>query len=97
MNGLMHHESPRLTKALLAYIALERLLFRVNVSVISEVILASECLAAYVAWIRPLVRVSSLVNEQVVGLGEVASAEFTNVFLAFAFGGNLQGCGLVRY
>lgn len=85
MNGLVYHESARLAKALAAHLTLERLLFRVHVTVISQVILSSKCLAANVARIRSLVRVGALVYEQVVGLGEVSRTKSTNVFLAFPF------------
>ena len=44
-------------------------------------ILSAECLAADVARIWPLVRVRSLVDQQVVGLGELAVAELADKLL----------------
>ena len=48
---------------------------------VSEVILAPERLAADVTAVRAFVRVCALVNEQVVRLGEMATAELTDELL----------------
>ncbi len=44
-------------------------------------VLTAESLAADVARVRPLIGVSSLVDEQVVGLGELAVAELADELL----------------
>ena len=92
MYGLVDHESARLTEALAAHGALERLLLGVHVAVVAQMVLAPKGLAAYVARIGPLVGVRALVDEQVVGLGEVARAEAAYVLLALAFA-NVCACG----
>lgn len=48
---------------------------------VSEMVLSSEGLVADVAGVRPLVCVGPLVDEQVVGLGEMPAAELANKFL----------------
>ena len=53
--------------------------------VVSEVVLPSEGLVADVAGVGPLVCVGPLVDEEVVGLGEMPAAELANKFL-FGFG-----------
>ena len=49
--------------------------------VISEMILPTESLAANVAGVGPLVRVRSLVDEEVVALGELAVTELADELL----------------
>lgn len=61
--------------------------------VVSQVVLSPEGLLADVAGVRPLVRVRALVDQQVVGLGEVSSAKLTNKFL-FGFGRKSPARGL---
>ena len=51
------------------------------VAMVSEVILPSEGLAADITRVGSLVRVCPLMNEQVVGLGELSVAKFTFEFL----------------
>ena len=46
--------------------------------VVSEMVLSPEALVADVTRIRSLVRVSPLVDEEIVGLGEVSSAVTTD-------------------
>ena len=54
-------------------------------------VLPPEGLAAYVAGVGPLVRVGSLVNQQVVGLGELSVTELANKLLFwFSAGGSGQ-------
>lgn len=48
-------------------------------------VLSSEGFVANVTGVRPLVRVGPLVDEQVVGFGEMPAAELANKFL-FSFG-----------
>ena len=49
---------------------------------VSQVILSAEALAAYVTWVRSFVRVCTLMDQEVVRLGEVSTAELTDVLLA---------------
>lgn len=46
---------------------------------ISEMVLATEPLATDVARVRPLVSVRALVDEKIVGLGEMAATEPTDI------------------
>ena len=75
VQDLVHGQGSGLTEPLAALRALERLLLRVDVAVVPEMILPAERLAAQVARVGPLIRVSPLMNEEVVGLGELAAAE----------------------
>jgi len=81
VQDLVDGERSRLAKALPAFAALERFLLRMDVTVISKVVLPTERLAAQVARVRSLVSVSALVNEEVVRLGELTSAKFTDELL----------------
>ena len=72
MENFVDGERAGLAETLSAVGALERLLLGVNVAVVPEVVLPPERLAADVAGVGPLVRVGPLVDQQVVGLGEVA-------------------------
>ena len=74
----MNCQSPRLTKTFPAVRTLERLFFRVNVAMVSQVILAPEGFAADIAGVGPLVSVSSLVDHHVVTFGELSMAEFAD-------------------
>ena len=59
---------------------------------VSQMILASEGFAADIAGVGPLVRVSSLVDQQVVRLGELSVAKLTNkLLLGFCAGAPSQG------
>lgn len=49
--------------------------------VVSEMILPPEGLVADVAGVWPLVRVRTLVDQQIVGLGKMAAAEFAHELL----------------
>jgi hypothetical protein len=52
--------------------------------VISEMILSSESLATNVTRIRALVCMSSLMNQEIVGLGKVSRAKLANVLFALS-------------
>ena len=67
-----------MAEALLAGVALVRLLLRVDVRVVSQVILSSETLSTDVARERSLVCVSSLVDHHVVTFGELSMAELAD-------------------
>ena len=74
MKDLVYSQGSRLTETLLALVALERFLLRVDVPMVSEMILTSEGFAAYITRKRSFVGVGALVNQQVVGLGELTVA-----------------------
>lgn len=59
-------QGPRLAEAFAAFIALERLLFRVDVSVVTEVVLPTEGLAADITVEGSLIGVGSFMDEEVV-------------------------------
>ncbi|CAL4119581.1 unnamed protein product, partial [Meganyctiphanes norvegica] len=79
--GLVHGQGPVLTEALVAHVTLERLVFTVDVLVVPEVIRPPEGLTADVAGEGPLVRVGSLVDQEVVALGELPLAVLADVAL----------------
>lgn len=90
----------RLTKALATVVALERLLFGMNVPMIPQMVLTSECLAADVTRVWTLVGVRSLVNEEVVGFGELAIAILADELLLWTGScraGDFQGSHASRY
>lgn len=66
MGDFVNGKSTRLTESLAAIVALERLLFGMNVTMISQVILSTEGLSADVATVWTLVGVRSLVNQEIV-------------------------------
>ena len=84
VGGLLHvedlvdGEGPRLTEPLAALSALEGLLLGVNVPVVSQVILTSKGFTTNITRIGSLVGVRALVDQEVVGLGELTVAEFAD-------------------
>ncbi len=80
VRGVLHVEdfvdsqSPGLTKALATLIALEGLLFGVNVAVIPKVILPPEGFATDITVVGPLISVGPLMDKKVVRLGELPVA-----------------------
>lgn len=78
---LVHGESSRLTETFATVIALEWLLFGVDVAMVAEMILATESLAANVAAVRPLIGVRTLVDQQIVALGELTIAVLADELL----------------
>lgn len=91
--GLVHHQSPRLAKALAAHGTLEGLFFRVNVAMVPQMVLATERFAANVARIRTLVCVRPFVDQQIVGLGKLSRTILAYVFLAFALAARFGRAG----
>lgn len=81
MRHLVHGQSPGLAESLAAVSALERLLLGVDVTVIPQMVLSPEGLSADVARVGALVGVSPLVDEQVVGLGELPVAVLADELL----------------
>ena len=67
-----------MTETFVAFPALVWLVLRVDVLVVPQMVLAPEGFAADVAREGPLVRVSSLVDHHVVGLGELAVTELAD-------------------
>jgi len=87
VKDLVNRQGPGLTESLPTVGTLERLLLGVNVAMVSQVILAAEGFAADITGVRPLVSVGSLVDQQVVGLGELTVAELTHKLLLGFCGG----------
>ena len=80
---LVHLKSPGLAEALAAHLALERFFFGMDESVVPEVVLPPEHVATDITAVRPLVRVGSDMDQQVVGLGELPVAEPTEEAAVF--------------
>lgn len=78
MQDPVHGQGSRLAETLAALGALERLFLRVDVPVIPQVVLPAESLVTNIARVRPFIRMSPFVNEQVVGLGEPPLAELAH-------------------
>lgn len=93
MRGTMDLESPCLAESLAAHFTLEWLLLRVDESVISEVVLSPECLLTDFTRVRPLVRMSSFVNQQIVRLGEMSLAELADELLLGSIGSGVSSFG----
>ena len=79
--GLVYSQGSVLTEALVTDVALEGLVFAVDVLVVTEVVLPPEGLAANVAGEGPLVCVGSLVDHEVVAIGELPLAVLADVAL----------------
>jgi len=79
MQDPVDSQRPGLAEPFATIVTFERLLFGVNVSVVSQVVLPSKGLAANITVERSLIGVRSLVDEQVVRFGEFSLAELTNV------------------
>ena len=70
-----------MAKTFSALTALEWFLLRMDVTVITKVVLPPKRLAAKVTRVRPLVRVGAFVNEEVVRLGKLSGAKLANELL----------------
>ena len=79
MKDLVYSQCAGLAKSLSTLRTLEGFLFGMNVSVVSQVVLSAEGLSTNITVIRPLVRVRSLVDQQVVRFGKLASAGLADV------------------
>jgi len=90
VQDLVDRQCPGLTEPLSAVRTFERFFLGMNVPVVPQVVLPPEGLAADIAGVGPLVSVSSLVNQQVVGLGELSVTELANE-LFFGFGARGSG------
>lgn len=78
---LVHGQCARLTKTFATIAALERFVFGMNIFVISEMVLATECLTAYIAWEWSFVGVRALMDLQIVAFGEIAFTKLANELL----------------
>ena len=80
VGGLVHVEDlvdcqgARLTEALATFRAFEWLLLGVDVAVVSEVVLSAEGLPTDITVVWPLISVGPLMDQEVVGLGELPAA-----------------------
>ena len=81
MSDFVNDKSPALTESFSTISALEGLILGVNIPMISQVILSSESLVANVACKGPLVSVSPLMDQEVVGLCEVPLTVFADKLL----------------
>ena len=84
VRGVVHVEDfvngqrTRLAESFAALGTLEGLFFGMDVTMIPEMVLPAESFAADITVKRPLVGVSTLVDQQVVRLGELAVAVFAD-------------------
>lgn len=81
MGDFMHGECTRLTESFATIVALEGLLFGVNVAMIAKMILSTECFAADITRVGTLIGVRTLVYQQIVRLGELSIAIFADELL----------------
>ncbi len=84
MKSFVNCQCSRLTESLATLCTLEGLLLGVDVSVIPEMVLSAECLATDVTSVWPLICVCPLMDQQVVGLGEVTTTESTDKLLLWS-------------
>ena len=91
MQDLVHSQRTTLTEALVAFPALVGLVLGVDVLVVPQMVLSSEGFTTDVAREGPLVRVSSLVDHHVVGLGELSVTKLADEPL-FGSGGSALAC-----
>ena len=93
MLGLVYRKGSSLAETFITNITLERLLFVVDVLVVTEMVLSSEGLATCVTGIGPLSGVCSLMDEEVVALGELPVTVLADVALLVASGaGTTTSC-----
>lgn len=79
VEDLVNREGPRLTEAFPTIRTLERFVFGMNVSVVSQMVLPPESFPAYITIEGTLVGVGSLVDQQVVRLAELSLAVLADV------------------
>ena len=78
VEDLVDGEGSRLTEPFTTLTALEGLLLRVDISVIPQMVLASEGFSTDITGVGSLVSVRPLVDKQVVGFGKLTITEFTD-------------------
>ena len=82
----MHCQSPSLTETFPTDSTLKRLVFGVDELVVPQMVLAPKGLVADITCERPLISVRPLVDQQIVGLGELSLAVFADILLLQSFG-----------
>ena len=85
----MHGQSPSLTETFPADRTLKRLVFRVDELVVPQMVLPPKRLATDITGKRPLISVRPLMDQEVVGFGELSLAVLADVLLLQSFG---KGC-----
>ena len=86
VQDLVHCKGSALTKSFGAAPTLVRLVFAVDIFVVSEVILSPEGLAAHVTGEGPLISVGPLMNHDIVRLGELSVTELADEPLLWSGG-----------
>ena len=89
VKDLMHGQSSSLTETFPAHSTLKRLVFRVDELVVPQMVLPPKWLAADITGKRPLISVGPLMDQEVVGFGELSLAVLADVLLLQSFG---KGC-----
>lgn len=74
----MDRQGPTLAKSFSTFATLEWFFLAVDIPVVSEMILSSKGFTADVTRVRPLVRMGSLVNQQIIRFGELSITKFTD-------------------
>lgn len=97
MKDLVYGQGSRLAEPLATLVTLEGLLFGVDVTVISQVILSSECFATDITIEGSLIGVGPLVDQEVVRFGELPIAVLANETLLWprSSSGTPQQSGIV--
>ena len=86
VKDLVNCQRPGLTETFVAVSTLVGLVLAVDVLVVSQVILSSECFATHIAGEWSLICVSPLVDHDIVGLGELSVAIFADESLLWSGG-----------
>lgn len=99
----MDGQGAGLTESLPTFLTFERFFLGVDISVVSQMVLSPESLVTNIACVWPLVRVGPLMDEEIVGLGEMPATELANKLLfslgrksapgGFSVGGQLAQLG----
>jgi hypothetical protein len=84
MCDFMNGECARLTESFSTIIALEWLLFGVNITMITKMILTTECFSTNVTRVRTLIGMRSLVNQKIVRLCELTITIFADELLLWS-------------
>jgi hypothetical protein len=89
VKDLVNCESPRLTETFTTLGTFKWFFLAVDIPVVSEMVLSSEGFPADVARVRPFIRVSPLVDQQIVAFGELSVAVLADeLFLWFKLAGD---------
>ena len=100
VENLVNCKRPGLTESFITRSTLVGFVFGVDVLVVSQMILSSECFATNITWEGSLICVGSLVDHDIVGLGELSVTIFTDEPLlgsgGSGRGGVLQSLMIIR-